>query len=261
MVFPFYVADGVIGDLWKILLYLNGKSGPPEENGDLLKLAMFCSLMCYVFITILANQKKKIRSRFRRLFEESKLSGDENVEKVIGKLKEIINIILKSVITNFRYVPLFFSLLASLVTVNILNAFLLLLTLGFAWNTKNDHKYWIYYLYYNTLFIPLLYFSNLVPSSLPSFNIELISIIGVYGGIDSVYRKKMSLHYLAAMSSSVYLYLISYLPQLAEKKKLREKEKAEELQSLLQKRPRTTSDNNPFGPRGSIFENGPIELK
>lgn len=213
LVFPFYVIDGILVDAMKIVSYIRGKTGVPEQSNDLLKRSMFFTLMCYVFLTILTSKKKKLRSRFRRFFE-NKLKSDENVENAIKKFKDVMSVVLKSVITNFRYVPLIFSLLASLVTVNILNAFLLLLTLAFAWNTKNDHKYWIYYLYYNIMFIPLLYCTNLVPRSLTTFNIEAISIIGVYGGIDTVYKKRMRLHYCAALSSSLYLYLISYLPQL-----------------------------------------------
>lgn len=174
---------------------------------------MFVSLMGYVFISILKEKKTTLRSRFKRYFV-SKMKQDEAVNQTILKFKEAMFMILKAIIMNFRYIALFLSLLASLSTVNLLNAFLLFLTLQFAWNNKNDDKRWIYFVYYNTLFIPILYFSVLIPQSVQTFNVEVISILGVHSGNEKVYSVKMGLHYSASVACSIYLFLNEYLPSI-----------------------------------------------
>lgn len=177
IVFPSYIIDGLVVDTMRILSNLGGQNLEPNY----LKTMMFMSLMGYVFISILKAKKTTLRSRFKRYFS-SKIQEDDSINQTIIKFKEAMFMILKAIITNFRYIALLLSLLASLSTINLLNALLLFMTLQFAWNNKNDSKRWIYFVYYNTLFIPLLYFALLIPKGIQTFNIEVISILGVHSG-------------------------------------------------------------------------------
>jgi hypothetical protein len=183
VVFPLYVVDGIARDLFKILKYFFSQGEAPQEKADYENLAIFACLMCYVFLLILKSKQKNIKSRFKRFFS-NKIEYNENstMSKLIKKLTTIFEFVLNKLMHNFRFVALIFGIFASLVTVNLLNALLLIATLTFMWKTKYDDKYWIYYVYYSIFFIPLLYSTRIVPIGLSTFNLEIISIIGVYSG-------------------------------------------------------------------------------
>lgn len=184
-VFPVYILDGIFNNSYQILTYIMKSDTETKSNVELLNLGMFLSLIFYIFMLILETKKKKLRSRFKRFFQRKNLIKAKKEKNFVNFISDILLIVITNLMRNFRFFALLIGLVASLVTVNILNAVLLFFTLAFLWKTKYDAKYWIYYLYYSIFFIPILYSTKFLPKGYSTFNIEVISIIGVYGGTDA----------------------------------------------------------------------------
>lgn len=184
LVFPIYIVDGILRNSWEIFAFVMGKKDEMNSNVAFVKIGMFLSLIFYIFMLILETKKKKLRSRFKRFFKRKIPKKAKKQANFVNLVSNILLIVATNLMRNFRFFALLIGLIASLVTVNILNAGLLFLTLMFLWRTKYDAKYWIYYVYYAIFFLPLLYATRLLPKGYSTFNIEIISIVGVYGGTD-----------------------------------------------------------------------------
>lgn len=183
LVFPIYIIDGVISDSLDIMKFILGRLNEPRSNVEVVEVLILLFLIFYIFILILETKKKKIRSRFKRFFEKRLPAKAKKKDNLVNFVGDLLYIIGTKIMKNFRFVALIFGLMASLVTVNLLNGGLLFLTLVFMWYTSYDSKYWIYYVYYSIFFIPLLYSTDFMPKGYNTFNVEIISIIGVYRGV------------------------------------------------------------------------------
>ena len=183
-VLPVYLFSGIASDLTFFMLYLFARN-QPQMAYDLDNVILFSGLLILTFCLIIAEGKEHLDKEANvQQILTSKLKIKEQVGKgFISSLGIVIKYIIYQLQINFRFVALFFGLMASLVTINLFNSFLLVVTLTLVWTQKYDMDHWIHYCYYTIFFIPLIYVSNIVSSNNWSYNLEITSIVGVYGGI------------------------------------------------------------------------------
>ena len=186
VVFPIYTIDVAYFNLKAFKTFVTSLGAIDNQYPDWFQILSFYMLMVYIFLLILSDEQKEIQGKFKRMIVNLKKRNDLNNHQknssFLGKFLKICRYTFVLVLKGSRYFALTLGLVSSLSIASISNLILLLVTLVFIWNRSLDKHYWIWYISYNMFFFLIL----TIMSNLPNWincNVEFISFIGIYGGI------------------------------------------------------------------------------
>lgn len=118
-----------------------------------LRILVFGFMIFYNLVQIGKNSAKALNTRYGRWYykKKKKLKAEKS-----SLLNLVVEELIRAVVRFSRLIALVFAIYASLVSIQIFNTILLVLTLGFFWTTSHDRKYWGLFMYYNMLIVVLM---------------------------------------------------------------------------------------------------------
>ena len=218
LVFPCFIIGIVLTKFYQdfIRFQLIGKllrqDDAGSENGPDINsyykhhLYAFLPILTYtIFDTLREKRSIKKMELFRWLQKAEKISSDS--KNKLDYLYLLIQEVSKIIVKLSRLITLSVSLLTSLTTVNLLNTFLLCITLGFFMTSSYDKQLWKWYIYYLIFLMAVSYLNQILPLQIESFNHEFLSMIG-FSRQGSIYMVQFSLSFLTCYFASVYYKFI-----------------------------------------------------
>jgi hypothetical protein len=156
----------------------------PEKAKEILlsayfndHLLVFIPIFLYsVAQTIRSNQSKNFTAGF---FNAIGMGGLETNKGQIGYLTMAMKVLGFFVISTSRYVSLILGVFSSLVTISLPNTAMLFISLMLLGITKYDKVLWRFYIYYCICILLVMYVNNKIPYSVESFNLEVLSLLGL----------------------------------------------------------------------------------
>lgn len=225
LVMPSYIIHVVYHGTYDLIIFFRKETFTNEKGINYYEFTIFIMVLIYIFLLIMSNRSKKLRSNLKRFLMKKINNVQDAEENQKGSHQEkffaVLTLMVKQLMSVFRYLPLFVSVIVSLFTINVVNALLLTLSLFFLWKKSIDKKYWIYFLYYNIFFIPLLYTAILLQSGIYSFNQELLSILGVFASESPFFYRRVQLHFLTAFLASIHYKLVLELIDMPQSEKIK----------------------------------------
>lgn len=97
----------------------------------------------------------------------------------VGYLTMAMKVLGFVVISTSRYISLVIGVFASLMSISLPNTVLLFLSLMFLGISKYDKALWKFYIYYSICVLLSIYVNNKLPYSIESFNLEVLSLLGL----------------------------------------------------------------------------------
>lgn len=97
----------------------------------------------------------------------------------LGFLSLGLKLIGQFIVDFSRYIAIFVGIASSLVSISLPNSVSLLLSLFLLAVKKYDKHIWKFYMYYSICICLLMYANHKVPSSIESFNVEVLAMIGL----------------------------------------------------------------------------------
>lgn len=155
IMYPFFLVGLFLRRSAILTRKFQGKTINLEKMNQIKKIRLFSFflLICYILIQIGKKSAKALNTKFGRWYykkkKKLKLSKSSLVDTILEEL-------IRAVIRFSRLITLISAIYASLMSIQIFNTFLLVITLWFFWTARHDQKYWEMYLYYNVLILVLM---------------------------------------------------------------------------------------------------------
>lgn len=143
-------------------------------------LIVFVPIFLYsVAQTIRSKQSNQTKNLAAGVLNAMGMTGLETNKGQIGYLTMALKVLGFLVISTSRYISLVIGVFASLVTISLPNTFLLFISLMLLGITKYDKYLWKFYIYYSICVLLLMYVNNKLPYAIESFNLEVLSLLGL----------------------------------------------------------------------------------
>lgn len=121
-----------------------------------------------------------------------------------------ISVVLIGLKPNLIYLSGLFAIIGSLNRISLMNSVLLVFTLYMLFESKDKKNSMTFYMIYLVFQMCIRYISFIIPNWLPTLNIELLSIIGVYSGNKDEYLFTMVCFWVALLIASMDFFDLSY---------------------------------------------------
>lgn len=153
--YPLFLIGLFIGELVVFWRKQNKKVVDIESMKKIreLRIFIFGLMIFYNLVQIGKNSAKTLNTKYGRWYykKKKKLKAEKS-----SLVNSVVEELIRAVVRFSRLIALVFAIYSSLVSIQIFNTLLLVLTLGLFWTTSKDRQYWSLYMYYNMLILVLM---------------------------------------------------------------------------------------------------------
>jgi len=162
---------------------------------------LFVLITLYNLVILYQTKEARFKAGVAELFEDSEEKIEEEQEMAKEKEEDTlpkifmhgVSIFIAKLRNHYRYIPMSIAILASLMSINILNVILMFFVLLLIWNPDKDKQYSLYFLGYNFFMVIIKHIGNhWFP--IQQFNVEYVSMLGIVT-IDDELRSTIVLTY------------------------------------------------------------------
>jgi hypothetical protein len=141
-------------------------------------LIAFVPIFFYSVVQTVRNKKDGAGDK-KEFLGRVGLVDFDNKKGQVGFLALGVKLIGQMIVSISRYISIVVGIVASLITVSVPNTVMLVISLFMLGTKKYDKRLWTYYMYYSIAIITMMLVHHKIPSSIESFNIELLAILGL----------------------------------------------------------------------------------
>lgn len=207
ILYPVYMIELIVKHISEISKYIQSENNPISPSyTDFFKLLCFYLSMFYTFLIILGNEKKSIRSRFKRFFAK-KLTIKKEKNEIFNRILAISKGLSLKALIYSRNIGLGLGIYQSLIVVNIPNFTILVFSSLLLSSRKNDRRLWFYYMLLHFAFLMIQIFSqierNFFNFTFMGSNREVLGLLGLSSGSSALYREVILWQFLTLITCAI----------------------------------------------------------